>query len=287
MNITSASITSKQLKDLMVGKQITEVIANQNPHSFVWFAMDPSSAFQNDKAANDVAKYLQNRTIDNVDFHGGAYGFYNYIYLGNRALMSDIVPRYTRPNGKPPKKHQLLLKFDDGSFLSFSGSLGGAIFLFEVDEEGYALAYKSEQPMIDTDEFSYSYFTNIIARFKTKSLTVKQLIATKNRISGIDNNLLQDILWEAKVNPKSKIVNLSEDEIYRIYTAIKSVPSIINTEGGKDIDKDIYGNYGTYKSRASRNTLGKPCARCETAIVKEAYLGGSIFYCPCCQKFSK
>jgi len=28
---------------------------------------------------------------------------------------------------------------------------------------------------------------------------------------------------------------------------------------------------------------GKPCARCGAPIVKEAYLGGVVYYCPGCQ----
>ena len=106
----------------------------------------------------------------------------------------------------------------------------------------------------------------------------------KYRIPGIDNNLLQDILWEAQINPKKKIDTLNKNEIYRIFKAIKTVPSAIIAAGGKDIDKDIHGNLGKFPCKVSRNTAGKPCFRCGTKIVKEAYLGGSVFYCPICQK---
>lgn len=112
------------------------------------------------------------------------------------------------------------------------------------------------------------------------------MLATKNRIPGIDNNLLQDILWEARINPKSKVETLNEEEIHRIFTAIKTVPSAIIAAGGKDIDKDVYGNFGGFPGRVSRKTVGKPCIRCGTAIMKEAYLGGSVFYCPTCQKYN-
>jgi formamidopyrimidine-DNA glycosylase len=99
---------------------------------------------------------------------------------------------------------------------------------------------------------------------------------------------LQDILWEARVNPKKKVDTLNKNEIQRIFKAVKTVPSAIIAAGGKDIDKDIYGNYGSFHSKVSRNTVGKPCtrcgAKCGTKIIKEAYLGGSVFYCPICQE---
>jgi len=203
MNIATAYIVNKQLEESIVGKTICKVTANQNPHTFVWFATEPARAFTDDRAAGDVAEYLTNKKVERVNVNTGGYGLYIFLHIGKRTLMSDIVPRYTNPKEKPVKKHQ---------------------------------------------------------------------------------NLLQDILWEARINPKKKMDTLNKNEINRIFKAIKKVPSAIIAGGGKDIDKDVYGNISGYKSRVSRNTVGKPCARCGTIIVKEAYLGGSVFYCPACQK---
>lgn len=158
------------------------------------------------------------------------------------------------------------------------------MFLFKVDENGDAIGNKSDFPFINTDDFTYEFFKTLIDNTRGRTLSAKQLLATKNQIPGIDNNLLQDILWETQVNPKSKIENLNEDEFQRIFTAIKTVPSEIINAGGKDIDKDVYGKSGGFSCKVSRNTVGKPCNRCGTTIIKEAYLGGSVFYCPTCQK---
>jgi len=283
MNIAMAYVVSKQLEKSIVGKTIRNVIANQNPHTFVWFATEPAQVYKDAKAAGDVAKYLTNKTIESVNVNAGGYGLFNLIYFGKRALLSDIVPRYTNVGEKHPKKHQLLLEFTDGSFLSFSASLGGALFLFEIDKNGNAIGYEPGSPLVNSDNFTYDNLTALIDINKGKVLSVKQLLATKNRIPGIDNNLLQDVLWEAQVNPKKKVDALSQNELKQIFKAIKAVPSAIIAVGGKDIDKDIYGNYGSFHSKVSRNTVGKPCSRCGTKIVKEAYLGGSVFYCPACQ----
>jgi len=284
MNIATAYIVNKQLEESIVGKTICKVTVNQNPHTFVWFATEPARAFTDDRAAGDVAEYLTNKKVERINVNTGGYGLYIFLHIGKRALMSDIVPRYTNPNEKPVKKHQLLLEFKDGSCLSYSASLGGALFLFETDKNGDAIGYKSDFPLINTDEFTYDFFKALIDKTKGSVLSVKQFLATKNRIPGIDNNLLQDILWEARINPKKKMDTINKNEINRIFKAIKTVPSAIIAAGGKDIDKDVYGNIGGFPSRVSRNTVGKPCARCGTKIVKEAYLGGSVFYCPACQK---
>jgi formamidopyrimidine-DNA glycosylase len=55
-----------------------------------------------------------------------------------------------------------------------------------------------------------------------------------------------------------------------------------NLLAGKIIGQTV--SFGRYKTLLSKNTAGKPCPVCGTAIVKEAYLGGSIYYCSGCQK---
>ena len=37
----------------------------------------------------------------------------------------------------------------------------------------------------------------------------------------------------------------------------------------------------------SKNTFTEPCPGCGGAIVKEAYLGGAVYYCPVCQPLIK
>ena len=54
--------------------------------------------------------------------------------------------------------------------------------------------------------------------------------------------------------------------------------------GGRDTERDLFGKTGGYQTQMSKNTVGKPCLRCGETIVKEAYMGGSVYYCPHCQK---
>ena len=76
---------------------------------------------------------------------------------------------------------------------------------------------------------------------------------------------------------------LERDEYKRLYAAIKKVFSTVITAGGLDTQKDIYGNFGGYTTKASKHTLDKPCQRCGDLIVKEAYMGGVIYFCRSCQ----
>jgi formamidopyrimidine-DNA glycosylase len=53
--------------------------------------------------------------------------------------------------------------------------------------------------------------------------------------------------------------------------------------GGRDTEKDLFGNIGGYKTILSKNTFKNPCPHCGDAIVKETYLGGAVYFCPTCQ----
>lgn len=74
MNIVTGYVVNKQLENLVVGKTICKVTANQDPHTFVWFAMEPTQAFTDDQDADDVAQYLTNKTIERVNVNTGGYG---------------------------------------------------------------------------------------------------------------------------------------------------------------------------------------------------------------------
>ena len=39
----------------------------------------------------------------------------------------------------------------------------------------------------------------------------------------------------------------------------------------------------SYRTVLCAKTAGTPCPACGTMIVKQAYLGGSVYYCPVCQ----
>ena len=288
MSLAENAVISNQLKEAVVGKAITRTVANQNPHSFVWFATEGENAFSGDRALNAerAAKYdglLTGNALRKSDVIG-AYGAWNFLYAGDRALMFNIPTRYFAPGEPLPKRHQLLLTLEDGASLAMCGSLGGPIFLFEVDGRGYPIVWPSHDfPSVLSDGFTEDFFLGLIEQTELRSLSAKAFLAARNRIPGIDNYILHELLWEAEVNPKSKMAALAAEDFKRMHAAIvRTFPAVI-AAGGQDTEKDLYGNFGGYVTKASKNTLGKPCARCGAVIVKESYLGGAVYYCPGCQ----
>lgn len=86
------------------------------------------------------------------------------------------------------------------------------------------------------------------------------------------------------MHPKKKLGTLTDNDKNTLFDALKSTLVEMVAKGGRDIERDLFGCSGGYKTILSKNTAGKPCAQCGTMIKKEAYMGGSIYYCEGCQK---
>ena len=115
-------------------------------------------------------------------------------------------------------------------------------------------------------------------------LSAKAFLATEQRFPGLGNGVLQDILFAARIHPKRKLRDLTEAERERLLSAVVSVLGEMTAQGGRDTEKDLFGRVGGYATKMSKNTLTHGCPVCGGTITKEAYLGGSVYYCPACQK---
>jgi formamidopyrimidine-DNA glycosylase len=99
----------------------------------------------------------------------------------------------------------------------------------------------------------------------------------------LGNGTLQDILYNAKVHPKRKMDSVTEEETKTLFRSIRYTLSEMAKLGGRDTEKDLFGEPGGYETRCSKNTAGKPCQVCGSEITKASYMGGSIYFCPGCQ----
>jgi formamidopyrimidine-DNA glycosylase len=201
-------------------------------------------------------------------------------------VLSISAPiRYYSQGEKRPQKHQLLLEFEDGSAISSSAQMWGGFFCFPTGEKGgfpdYDLAKVKPSPL--TDAFDRTYF-DILFDENTPKLSAKAFLATEQRIPGLGNGVLQDILWSVHIHPKCKMVSLCPEEISQLYHAVKFVLCKMTDQSGRDTEFDLFGHPGGYKTILSKFTVGTPCPLCGTLIKKEPYLGGSIYYCEGCQK---
>jgi formamidopyrimidine-DNA glycosylase len=267
------SITlTRQLNDTVKGRTICNVYANSSPHRFAWYYGDPDRY-------HDL---LSGKVIDEAQSHGSMVE----IWAENaRVLLGEgINIRFIAAGEKLPAKHQLHIEFEDGSSLICTVQMYGWLLAFpegKNDNPYYLIAKSKPAPL--SEGFDEQYFNSLIDSTELKKKSVKAFLATEQRIPGLGNGVLQDILFNARIHPKRKTSTLSRQEIHTLYEAVKSTLSEMAAKGGRDTEKDLFGCPGGYKSFLSKNTVGTPCPVCSTIIKKEAYMGGSIYYCESCQ----
>jgi formamidopyrimidine-DNA glycosylase len=185
---------------------------------------------------------------------------------------------------KRPIRHQLLLEFDDETAMSASCQLWGSFLCFQKDEISknmdYVIAIQKLSPL--SNEFEEIYFKSLFNN-ETPKKSVKEFLGTEQRIPGLGNGVLQDILWNAGIHPKRKMAELSEGQINGLYHAVKNILKKMEAEGGRDTEHDLFNQPGGYKTKMSKKTVGTSCPTCGTRILKESYLGGSVYICNGCQ----
>ncbi|MDP2965189.1 MAG: hypothetical protein Q8N39_04010 [Pelolinea sp.] len=69
-----------------------------------------------------------------------------------------------------------------------------------------------------------------------------------------------------------------------LFTSVISTLKEMADKGGRDTERDLFGNPGGYATKCSKLTVGKTCAVCGGLFEKASYMGGSVYFCPGCQK---
>jgi formamidopyrimidine-DNA glycosylase len=273
IELPEAVVLASQINDTIKGKRIAMVTAAHTPHKLAWYYGDRQK----------YSDILVGRTIGKT----AAYGGLVEIKAGNANILlgEGAGIRFHRKGEPRPAKHQYLVEFDDGTALSAAVQMYGGMGAFlegELDNLYYKVA--KEKPSPFSPAFDKAYFDGIASAPEVQKLSLKALLATEQRIPGLGNGILQDILFNARLHPKKKVNALTGREKEILFNSVRNTISAMTAQGGRDTELDLFGNPGGYKTILSKNTVNKPCPVCGTTIKKEAYMGGSVYYCQKCQK---
>ncbi len=272
IEIPEGRTLAKQARELLKGKTVTEVFPPSYLHKFTFFTNNPAE-YRDMLVGHKVIGADSCGMFVDIFFDGGI----------TLSINDGVNVRYGKPGDAIPGKYQTLMTFGDGSFIWFTVAMYGGISLYEGewDSKYHRRSLESISPL--DDRYDRAVFDAMIAG-ENKNITAKALLATEQRIPGLGNGVLQDILFNAKIHPKRKIQSLSAEETGALFLSLKNTLKAMADAGGRDTETDMLGNKGGYVSVLSKNTLGSPCQRCGTTIAKEPYMGGAVYFCPVCQK---
>jgi formamidopyrimidine-DNA glycosylase len=266
---------ANQINSNIAGKRVCNIKAGHTPHKLAWYYGQPAQYFD----------LLIGKTV------GKARGIGSLVEISldkARVLFGEGAnARFHNKNEARPAKHQLLIEFEDRSAISFSVQMYGGLGAFlegELDNPYYKVAMEKPSPL--SPDFDKAYFGRLIEDRSVQKLSLKALLATDQRIPGLGNGVLQDILFNAKMHPRKKVGYLSVKDHETLFSSVKTTLTAMTSQGGRDTEPDLFGRPGRYRTILSKNTLGKPCPLCGTLIKRDAYMGGNIYYCESCQTLS-
>jgi formamidopyrimidine-DNA glycosylase len=272
IELPESYVLAEQISTRLAGKVIANAVAGHTPHGFASYTGNPA----------DYQANLTGKTISGADVWSGGLR----IFAGDLSLLISTPVRFYAAGEALPAKHQLCIGFSDASAIVCIVQMWGAMMYAKTGMEELSLpvVYRAGPscPSPLADGFDRVYFATL-AQGCAEKYSVKALLATEQRIPGFGNGVLQDVLFNAKLNPKRKLKALRDQDMDVLFQSVKQTLLAMVRQGGRNTERDLFGQPGGYQTILCSKTIDAPCPVCGGRITREAYMGGNVYYCPACQ----
>lgn len=271
IELPEAVVLAGQMRRELVGRTVAGADCGNSPHKFAFYS----------RLKDRYADLMPGLRVTDVVARG------NHVLLGLAPgyclLLGDGGLRillHERGATLPPKR-QLHLELDDGRHLTASVRMWGMLQLL-TEAQAEARVPPGLSPL-DRGFTARRFAQGLRGYAEGESRSVKYYLISAHAVAGIGNGYLQDVLFRAGVSPMRKVAHLTGAECRRLHAAAVETLSQAVAAGGRDTERDLYGQPGSYRCLLDSRAAGKPCPACATKIVKKSYLGGSVYFCPRCQ----
>jgi formamidopyrimidine-DNA glycosylase len=265
---------ARQMSDTLQGKTVQCGQLGNSPHKFLWYNRSPE----------EFERLSQGKTVGQARARG------RWLFLplepGYVLVLGECGGKvlYHPPGSRVPKKYHLYITFDDGSFLTATTQMWGAMELYAQGEEQDREYIKGMRPTPADPEFTFVYWNALLDDLiPEKKRSAKALLTQDQVIPGLGNAIAQDILYRARLHPRHPIDELDAGQRQALYDAIVATVREVIAQGGRYDETDLYGRPGGYVRLMDKNASGNPCPECGTVVEKINYLGGACYFCPSCQ----
>jgi len=179
---------------------------------------------------------------------------------------------------KDPVALGFALAFDDGRELRYvDDKRMGKVYVTTPGDEARIPVYAALGVDVLSPDFDRARFAEIARRRRDQ---VRPFLMDKGALASIGNAYSDEILFEARLHPKTFVRTLSADDRERLFVAIGTVlRAAIDEIARRNEPPEV-------KVRdflAVRGRAGKPCRRCGTTIREVRVGDGDACFCPTCQ----
>lgn len=218
-------------------------------------------------AAQRRGKYIT------LELDSGDFIVIHLMMTGHLALIEpseEEYPRFTR----------LVFHFSDGSALCFADLRRfGRVTLLSPEQVPEFKAFQKLGVDIYADDFTLEAFAPIF----TSKRKMHTFLLDQSRISGLGNIYVSESLFRAGIHPLRPADSLTEEEIGKLYVAVRDVTREALDHMGTTFYsyRQADGNRGNFQKflRVFRKE-GEPCPQCGATIERIKIGNRSAFYCP-------
>ena len=179
---------------------------------------------------------------------------------------------YYKHADERPEHARMILYFSNGYRLAYISQrlLGEVGLTADVDD---FIAQHDLGPDALSDEVGRKEF---MAMLEGRTGMIKPALMSQSIIAGIGNVYADEILFQAKIHPKTTVDDLDEDEKKRLYRAMRRV---LRVASRNEADPESMPSGYILPHREE----GDECHGCGGKVKKTTVSGRSSYYCPACQ----
>jgi formamidopyrimidine-DNA glycosylase len=167
----------------------------------------------------------------------------------------------------------------DGEVAGFSAGVTGP-WARSIPSQVAHIARDPLDPAFDDAAFA--------AALARRASGIKRVLLDQGLVSGIGNIYADEALWAVRMHGEQPASSLSRRRVRELLHAVREVLQKALAEGGTSFDAqyvNVNGASGYFAhSLNAYGRAGRPCPRCGTPIVREAFMNRSSHRCPRCQR---
>ena len=235
----------------------------------------------------DFAAALVGQVVRSVERRGHfmRFGFDGDVLLVVNAMLVGkyrlLAPDEARPD-KDPVALGFALVFDDAAELRYlDDKRMGKVYVARPADEAQIPVYNELGVDLLSPAFDRARFEQIA---KGRRDQVRPFLMDKRALASIGNAYADEILFAARIHPKTFVRTLTEEDRDRLFGAINQVlRAAIDEIERRDAPADV-------KVRdflSVRGRVGKPCPRCGTKIREVRVNDWDACFCPTCQPVTR
>lgn len=230
----------------------------------------------------DFAAAVVGRVVASIERRGH---FMRFAFDGDLVLVVNamLAGKYRLlPSGakreKDPVAMRFALTFDDGTELRYlDDKRMGKVYLARAADESRIPVYSALGVDLLSPAFTREHFLTLARGRRDQA---RMFLMDKAALASIGNAYADEILFWARIHPKTFVRSLNAEDRERLFVAVTSVlrAAIDEIEGrGEPPDVKIRDFLSV------RGRVGQPCPRCGTTIRDVRVGDGDACFCPTCQ----